>query len=77
MQQGHVGEEQSRWVSTVEGESGNGGNIQIISERRLSAITVIFSKHWENLARGHGYDARCHFNACYFIIMCDKPSDGC
>lgn len=41
MQQGHVGEEQSRWVSTVEGESGNGGNIQIISEKIISNYCYI------------------------------------
>lgn len=72
MQRGHVGEEQNRWVSTMEGESGKGGNIQIISERTLSAITqsLLFSK-------GHGHDALCQINACYFIIMCDKPSVGC
>lgn len=78
MQQGHPGEEHNPWVSTIEGESGNGGNIQIISERTLSAITqsVIFSKPWVNLTRGHGHDGLCQMNACYFIITCDKPSVG-
>lgn len=46
--------------------------------RTLSAITqsLIVSKPWENLTRGHGHDALCQMNACYFIIMCDKPSVG-
>lgn len=46
-------------------------------EKIISNYAVIFSKHWENLTGGHGHDARCLFNACYFIITCDKPSVGC
>lgn len=46
-------------------------------EHIISSYSVIIRKRWENLTKGHAHDALCQFNACCFIIMCNKPPVGC